>query len=382
MKALKKHNFKEHLSTTMSSQVRAEWDDTEWTVYVKQGLADSLESLLEAGLRFYQFKTECRSMQGGSDFSKLAVKLFGVSASYAREWAKIGERYELLQQYADKLPSSIYLLKEIAAQPVEKITWAIEGGFIHANMVREDLGVIKKYDLAAVEKEREALSGSGSGSDSGSGDGDSKLNDMSASSGTGDGGSTVDEISFTDDSDDQSGAGTSEAHKEKSEDKSSVDPAFKLLEKALENSCYGDIQFSYFNIPGHNCEIVMSLDSYAGLMTLVAKILQFDNEQEDVQEVDPNQGFLDLGYQKQTFIPAKRDNTDSSDPLYEQAVTITQVTQRCSVSALQRKLQVGYNRAFRIVKQMEETGIVSELKANGLREVLPFYEKDEIQGEQ
>ncbi len=61
---------------------------------------------------------------------------------------------------------------------------------------------------------------------------------------------------------------------------------------------------------------------------------------------------------------------DESDPLYDQAVRIVTETRRASVSGIQRRLKIGYNRAARMVEAMEAAGIVSELQPNGSREVI------------
>ena len=58
------------------------------------------------------------------------------------------------------------------------------------------------------------------------------------------------------------------------------------------------------------------------------------------------------------------------DPLYDQAVRIVTDTRRASISGVQRRLKIGYNRAARMLEQMEETGVVGRLQANGAREVL------------
>ena len=58
------------------------------------------------------------------------------------------------------------------------------------------------------------------------------------------------------------------------------------------------------------------------------------------------------------------------DPLYDQAVRIVTETRKASISGVQRRLKIGYNRAARMVETMEEVGIVGELQANGSREVL------------
>jgi S-DNA-T family DNA segregation ATPase FtsK/SpoIIIE len=58
------------------------------------------------------------------------------------------------------------------------------------------------------------------------------------------------------------------------------------------------------------------------------------------------------------------------DALYDQAVQIVVETRRASVSGIQRRLKIGYNRAARIVEAMEAAGVVSSMQHNGSREVL------------
>lgn len=59
-----------------------------------------------------------------------------------------------------------------------------------------------------------------------------------------------------------------------------------------------------------------------------------------------------------------------SDPLYDEAVAFVVRTRRASISAVQRQLRIGYNRAARLVEQMEAAGLVSAMGINGSREVL------------
>jgi S-DNA-T family DNA segregation ATPase FtsK/SpoIIIE len=59
-----------------------------------------------------------------------------------------------------------------------------------------------------------------------------------------------------------------------------------------------------------------------------------------------------------------------SDPLYDQAVAIVLKTRRASISLVQRHLRIGYNRAARLIEQMERSGLVSPMQTNGNREVL------------
>ncbi len=58
------------------------------------------------------------------------------------------------------------------------------------------------------------------------------------------------------------------------------------------------------------------------------------------------------------------------DPLYDQAVSIVLESRRASVSNIQRRLKIGYNRAARIVEAMEAAGLVGPMENNGSREVL------------
>lgn len=60
----------------------------------------------------------------------------------------------------------------------------------------------------------------------------------------------------------------------------------------------------------------------------------------------------------------------SEDPLYNEAVEIVIKTQKASISAVQRKLKIGYNRSARLMEEMEENGVVSEMNSNGMRDVL------------
>lgn len=59
-----------------------------------------------------------------------------------------------------------------------------------------------------------------------------------------------------------------------------------------------------------------------------------------------------------------------ADPLYDEAVAIVLKTRRASISAVQRHLRIGYNRAARLIETMEQAGLVSPMQSNGNREVL------------
>jgi S-DNA-T family DNA segregation ATPase FtsK/SpoIIIE len=64
------------------------------------------------------------------------------------------------------------------------------------------------------------------------------------------------------------------------------------------------------------------------------------------------------------------ESDGEADPLYDQAVRIVAETRRASVSGIQRRLKIGYNRAARLVETMEQAGLVGPLQSNGFREVL------------
>ena len=61
---------------------------------------------------------------------------------------------------------------------------------------------------------------------------------------------------------------------------------------------------------------------------------------------------------------------DSDDTLYDKAVAIVARDRKCSTSYIQRKLQIGYNKAARLVEEMETQGVVTPANAVGKREIL------------
>ena len=67
---------------------------------------------------------------------------------------------------------------------------------------------------------------------------------------------------------------------------------------------------------------------------------------------------------------AADEDGDEQDALYDEAVAFVTETRRASISSVQRKLRIGYNRAARMVESMEQAGVVSEMGTNGSREVL------------
>ena len=71
-----------------------------------------------------------------------------------------------------------------------------------------------------------------------------------------------------------------------------------------------------------------------------------------------------------TGLPEQGGGGDESDPLYDEAVRIVTDTRRASISGVQRRLKIGYNRAARLIEAMEAAGVVSGPEHNGDRSVL------------
>ena len=64
------------------------------------------------------------------------------------------------------------------------------------------------------------------------------------------------------------------------------------------------------------------------------------------------------------------EDDNEMDALYDQAVRIVTETRKASISGVQRRLKIGYNRAARMIEEMERSGVISPMEANGAREVL------------
>jgi len=83
------------------------------------------------------------------------------------------------------------------------------------------------------------------------------------------------------------------------------------------------------------------------------------------------EGVLDGGADAEGEEGVSLDPADAeADPMYDQAVAVVLKTRRPSISLVQRHLRIGYNRAARLIEQMERAGLVSAMQSNGNREVL------------
>lgn len=83
-------------------------------------------------------------------------------------------------------------------------------------------------------------------------------------------------------------------------------------------------------------------------------------------------GVLNGGFDAEASASNINNNNEGSenDPLYDEAVALVLKSRRASISAVQRQLRIGYNRAARLIDQMENAGIVSQMESNGNRTVL------------
>ena len=127
---------------------------------------------------------------------------------------------------------------------------------------------------------------------------------------------------------------------------------------------------------GRLCLLVMAPDDYAEGLDFI----QPDRDQAEFPlHVSELTGSL-LGSQSNGT--GEQDNepefVGDQDPLYAEAVQFVAETRRASISAVQRKLKVGYNRAARMLEWMKTQGIVTPMDTNGGRDVLaPFLHRDQ-----
>ena len=127
---------------------------------------------------------------------------------------------------------------------------------------------------------------------------------------------------------------------------------------------------------GRLCLLVMAPDDYAEGLDFI----QPDRDQAEFPlHVSELTGSL---FGSQSGSTGEQDNepefVGDQDPLYAEAVQFVAETRRASISAVQRKLKVGYNRAARMLEWMKTQGIVTPMDTNGGRDVLaPFLHRDQ-----
>lgn len=120
---------------------------------------------------------------------------------------------------------------------------------------------------------------------------------------------------------------------------------------------------------GRICLLVMAPDDYNDGLDFI----QPDRDQHDLplHASDLTGNLFQGGGTGADELVSYDDNVpDGEDPLYSDAVVFVIETRRPSISAIQRKFKIGYNRAARILEGMEQVGIVTAMNSNGAREVL------------
>jgi DNA segregation ATPase FtsK/SpoIIIE-like protein len=116
------------------------------------------------------------------------------------------------------------------------------------------------------------------------------------------------------------------------------------------------------------CGVTCSIVAVCGLdKEIVALIMSVSGESNPI--AFPEFVFHSGGYEKQEEIK-ETESDGSQDLLYEQAVAFVIETKKASISSVQRKLKIGYNRAAHLVDAMQASGVISAPGSNGQREVV------------
>ena len=99
----------------------------------------------------------------------------------------------------------------------------------------------------------------------------------------------------------------------------------------------------------------------------VHRVVEALKKQGEAQYID---GILDTPEQQEMNATSEGGVSGESDPLYDQAVQIVLQNKRASISLVQRHLRIGYNRAARLIEDMEKAGLVTSMASNGNREII------------
>jgi S-DNA-T family DNA segregation ATPase FtsK/SpoIIIE len=99
----------------------------------------------------------------------------------------------------------------------------------------------------------------------------------------------------------------------------------------------------------------------------VHRVVEALKKQGEAQYID---GILDAPEQQELNGVGEGGVSGESDPLYDQAVQIVLQNKRASISLVQRHLRIGYNRAARLIEDMEKAGLVTPMASNGNREII------------
>lgn len=131
----------------------------------------------------------------------------------------------------------------------------------------------------------------------------------------------------------------------------------KLADRVLEENA---------DIPKDQVEVRFDADVYLYVSTLLGFIKLIDAEFKLTEQEQADSAT----HEAEADQPNPFVNSEGKDSFYDEAVEFVRETRRASVSSVQIKFRIGYNRGARIIEQMEADGIVSEPGHNGAREVL------------
>ena len=99
----------------------------------------------------------------------------------------------------------------------------------------------------------------------------------------------------------------------------------------------------------------------------VHRVVEALKKQGEAQYIE---GILDAPEQAEMNAMSEGGVSGEADPLYDQAVQIVLQNKRASISLVQRHLRIGYNRAARLIEDMEKAGMVTPMASNGNREII------------
>ena len=124
----------------------------------------------------------------------------------------------------------------------------------------------------------------------------------------------------------------------------------------------------------------------AGMMPVISESeAPDDDSREDEAEASPDEADAEMDADDvleddPDDLDAEEDQSDAADDeLYGQAVSVVRMENKATVSLLQRRLNVGYARAARIMEMLEENGVVGPFAGSNPREVLPADEPDDME---
>lgn len=122
----------------------------------------------------------------------------------------------------------------------------------------------------------------------------------------------------------------------------------------------------------------------AGMMPVISESEAPDDdsreEEDSPDEADSEMDTDDVLEDEPDDLDAAEDNSDAADDeLYDHAVSVVRMENKATVSLLQRRLNIGYARAARIMELLEENGVVGPFAGSNPREVLPTDEPDDVE---